>query len=144
MGDRTFIDTSVFVYAEDDDEPAKQAVARQQIRELAAEERAVISTQILMEYVAAGRKRLGLSLAQCRQGVLLMCRLDVVLIRSEHMLGALDLAATRSLSHWDALLLQAAASSGCRVLLTEDLQHGQTIEGVTVHDPFLPDPSAAR
>jgi predicted nucleic acid-binding protein len=138
---RTFIDANIFVYAEDDDEPAKQAVARQQIRQLAAEERGVISTQILMEYVAAGRKRLGFSLLQCRQGVLLMCRFEVVLIRSEHVLGALDLATTYSLSHWDALLLRAAASSDCRVLLTEDLQHGQTIEGVTVHNPFGPGPS---
>lgn len=136
MEDRTFIDTNVFVYAEDDDEPARQAVARREIRQLATDARGVVSTQVLMEYVAAARKRLGLSLAQCRQGVLLISRFDVALIRPEHVLGALDLATTHSLSHWDALLLTVAASSGCRILLTEDLQHGQTIDGVTIHNPF--------
>lgn len=136
MDDRTFIDTNVFVYAEDDDAPAKQEVARREIRQLAAEERGVVSTQVLMEYVAAARKRLGLSLAQCRQGVLLIGRFDMALIRTEHVLGALDLAATHSLSHWDALVLKMAASSGCRILLTEDLQHGQTIDGVTIRNPF--------
>jgi predicted nucleic acid-binding protein len=33
--------------------------------------------------------------------------------------------------------VKAASSSGCRILLTEDLQHRQTIDGVTVHNPFL-------
>jgi predicted nucleic acid-binding protein len=137
VDDRTFIDSNVFVYAEDDDEPTKQTTARHMIRQLARGERAVISTQVLMEYVAACRRRLGLSLAQCREGVLLLCRLDVVVIRPEHVLGALDLAITHSLSHWDALIVKAASSSGCRILLTEDLQHGRTIDGVTVHNPFL-------
>lgn len=136
MEDRTFIDTNVFIYAEDDDSPAKQAVARHEIRQLAADERGVVSTQVLVEYVAAARKRLGLTLTQCRQGVLLIGRFDVALIRPEHVLGALDLAAAHSLSHWDALLLKVAASSGCRTLLTEDLQHGQTIDGVTIRNPF--------
>lgn len=91
---------------------------------------------MLKEYVAAARKRLGLSLAQCRQGALLISRFDVALIRPEHVLGALDLASTYSLSHWDALVLKVAASSGCRTLLTENLQHGQTIDGVTIRNPF--------
>lgn len=136
MDDRTFIDTNVFIYAEDDDEPAKQAAARSEVRRLAADGRGVVSTQVLMEYVAAARKRLGFSLAQCRQGVLLIGRFDVALIRPEHVLGALDLATTHALSHWDGLILKVAASSGCRTLLTEDLQHGQTIEGVTIRNPF--------
>lgn len=136
MDERTFIDTNVFVYAEDDDAAAKQQVARREIRQLATEERGVVSTQVLMEYAAAARKRLGFSLAQCRQGVLLIARFDMTLIRAEHVLGALDLATTYSLSHRDALVLKMAASSGCRTLLTEDLQHGQTIDGVTIRNPF--------
>lgn len=137
MNGRTFIDTNVFVYAEDDDSPAKQAVARERIRELATAERGVISTQVLMEYVAAARKRLGLSPVQCRQTVLLMSKFEVALVRPEHVLGALDLTATHSLSHWDALVVRVAASTGCQILLTEDLQHGQTIDGVTIHNPFV-------
>lgn len=137
MDDRTFIDTNVFIYAEDDDAPDKRDLARRAIRQLAADGRGVVSTQVLMEYVAAARRRLGLSLAQCRQGALLISRLDVALIKPEHVLGALDLAATYSLSHWDALVVKMASSSGCRTLLTEDLQHGQTIDGVTVRNPFV-------
>jgi predicted nucleic acid-binding protein len=136
MTGRTFIDTNIFVYAEDADAGAKQAVARDEIRRLARAEQGVISTQVLVEYVAAGRRRLGMSLAQCRQGVLVMCRFDVVLLRPEHVLSALDLASAHSLSHWDALLVKAAVSAGCGVLLTEDLQHGRTVDGLTIHNPF--------
>lgn len=136
MTERAFIDTNVFVYAEDADAPEKRAVAQDVIQRLVAEERAVVSTQVLMEYVAAARRRLDLSLAECRQAVLLMSRLDVVLIKSEHVLGALDLAGTYALSHWDALILKTASVSGCGVLVTEDLQHGQVIEGVRVENPF--------
>jgi predicted nucleic acid-binding protein len=133
---RTFIDSNIFVYAQDDDEPAKRDIARELIRRLARERRGVVSTQVLTEYVAAGRRRLGLSLPQCRQAVLAMCRFEVALIRLELVLDALDLATSHSLSHWDALIVKAAAVSGCRVLLTEDLQHGQAIEGVIVQNPF--------
>lgn len=136
MADRTFIDTNVFVYAEDADVPEKRVVAQQHIRELAKDSRGVISTQVMVEYVAAGKRRLGLTLPECRQGVLLMAQFEVVLIKAEHVLGALDLATVHSLSHWDALVVKTAASSGCSVLLTEDLNHGQHIDGVTIHNPF--------
>ncbi len=39
-------------------------------------------------------------------------------------------------SHWDAQVLAAALQSGCTRLYTEDLQHGQRIEGLIVIDPF--------
>ncbi len=41
-----------------------------------------------------------------------------------------------ALSWWDALIVAAAQSSGCSVLLTEDLQHGQLLDEVRVIDPF--------
>jgi predicted nucleic acid-binding protein len=136
VSERVFVDTNVFVYADDEDEPTKRATAQRLIGELAAEERAVISTQVLSEYVAAARRKLGLSLAACREAVLLMCQLHVVGIRAEHVLGAIDLASLHSLSLWDALIVRAASASGCARLLTEDLSHGQVIDGVRVENPF--------
>jgi predicted nucleic acid-binding protein len=40
------------------------------------------------------------------------------------------------LSFYDALVIAAAADAGCRVLLTEDLQHGRKFGVVTVENPF--------
>ena len=44
-------------------------------------------------------------------------------------------------SFWDGLIVAAARASSCRWLLTEDLQAGQEIDGITVIDPFrtIPD-----
>jgi predicted nucleic acid-binding protein len=46
------------------------------------------------------------------------------------------------LSFWDSLIVAAAKSAGCRYLLTEDLQTGQDLDGVTVVHPFLSDPES--
>jgi predicted nucleic acid-binding protein len=40
------------------------------------------------------------------------------------------------LSFWDSLIVAAAKAASCRWLLTEDLQAGQTLDGVTVVNPF--------
>lgn len=41
-----------------------------------------------------------------------------------------------SLSFWDALIVAAAQAAGCSHLLTEDLSHGQDLDGVRVVSPF--------
>jgi predicted nucleic acid-binding protein len=40
------------------------------------------------------------------------------------------------LTWWDALAVAAAQTLGCTYLLTEDLTHGQMLDGVQVIDPF--------
>ena len=54
------------------------------------------------------------------------------------MLAAADLATDHQLTIWDSVILSAAAESGCRLLLSEDLQEGFTWRGVTVTNPFEP------
>jgi len=43
-----------------------------------------------------------------------------------------------SMSFWDAMLWATARRASCRLLLTEDLHDGQTIDGVTFVNPFAP------
>ena len=50
--------------------------------------------------------------------------------------AAADLSADHGLDIWDAIIFAAAASAGCRLLLSEDLQEGFTWNGVTVVNPF--------
>ena len=37
---------------------------------------------------------------------------------------------------WDAMIVLAAAESGCDVLWTEDLNDGQELRGVQIRNPF--------
>ena len=41
---------------------------------------------------------------------------------------------------WDCLLLASALDLGCGYFLSEDLQDGQIIEGLTIVDPFAHSP----
>jgi len=54
--------------------------------------------------------------------------------------AALDLAVDHRLSIWDAVIFNAAAEAGCRLLLSEDLGEGFTWRGVTVTNPFAAEP----
>ena len=43
-------------------------------------------------------------------------------------------------SWWDAMIVAAALKAGCDTLLSEDLQHGQVIDGgLTLINPFAAD-----
>ena len=44
-------------------------------------------------------------------------------------------------SWWDSLIIAAAKKGGCRYLLTEDMQHRQNIDGLTIIDPFQSEPA---
>ncbi|MFI6500952.1 PIN domain-containing protein [Nonomuraea typhae] len=136
MSGKTFLDTNVFVYADDADNPRKQEIAQRLIAKHAASGTAMLSTQVLMEYVAVARKKLGFSLPECRRSVLVMSHLEVRVITPELVQEALDLASTRSLSHWDALIVRTASAAGCATLISEDLQHGQRLDGLTIENPF--------
>jgi len=41
------------------------------------------------------------------------------------------------LSFWDALIVSAAFAGNASVIATEDLNHGQRIEGILIQNPFV-------
>ena len=55
--------------------------------------------------------------------------------------SAFDLSVNHEFRMWDALVMAVAADNRCRIVLSEDLQHGFTWRGVTIVNPFLPDES---
>jgi predicted nucleic acid-binding protein len=136
MSDRVFVDTNVFVYADDRSARTKRVRARTVLSELIRAKRAVVSTQVMQEYFAAAIKKLGLSPERARIRVERLNRLDVVIIRPELILGAIDLCRLHALSFWDALVVRSAGAAGCGRLLSEDLQDGRTIDGVRIENPF--------
>lgn len=137
MSDRVFIDTNVFVYADDAKATTKRPKARAVLSPLIRSRSAVVSTQVLQEYFNAATRKLGLPAERARWRVEAMSRLEVVVIRPELVLTAIDLHRLHSFSLWDALVIACAAAGNCSRLLSEDMQHGQTIAGVRIENPFL-------
>lgn len=61
----------------------------------------------------------------------------VVPVMPDTIAQALVLAQKYRYSYYDSLILATAFSAGCATLATEDMQHGQIIEGaLTIRNPF--------
>lgn len=140
-GERVFVDTNVLVYVFDDGEPEKQATARARLEDEQATHELVVSTQVLQElYVALTRGREPIATVAIAESAVRAAadgyttvQVDVALV-----LSAIETSRTASISFWDALVVRAAARAGCPRLLSEDMSDGQTIDGVTVVNPFTP------
>ena len=128
----TAIDTNVLIYAQG--AGAKSEAARQVI--LAG---GVISVQVLNEFAAVLRRKFGLewdviadALADVRDVLGPVHPVDV-----ETHSNALNLARSHNFSFYDALIVASALAAGCDRLLTEDLQTGRRIGGLTIVNPFV-------
>jgi predicted nucleic acid-binding protein len=135
----SFFDTNVLIYLYDDDEPEKKARALELFGEEVGSGRAVLSTQVLQEfYVNATRKlRPPLSEERAENRVRDLSRLPLVRTDEDMILAAIARSRASSFSFWDALIVEAALKADADRLLTEDLQHGQTIDGMRIENPFL-------
>ncbi len=74
---------------------------------------AVISTQVLQEFVNVALRKLRLPPALIRERLDFYRRFELVAATPELMTGALDLHVLHKLSFYDALILQAAIVSDC-------------------------------
>ena len=133
---RSFIDTNILVYADSADEPAKQQVAIQLLTQLRLAGLGVISTQVLNEYCNVALNKLKRSHAGLRAQLQFFKQFEVVNVTPEIIEAAVDLHQTRALSYFDALMVAAAQTSGCGVLLSEDMQAGEVVGGVRIWSPF--------
>jgi predicted nucleic acid-binding protein len=133
---RSLLDTNVLVYADAPDAPAKQRRAIDLISSLRAGGQAVLCTQVLQEYVNVALRKMRLPHSFVRQRLDFYGRFEMVPSSVDLITGGLDLHVLHSLSFYDALIVQAAAASGCHRLLSEDMQHGATIAGVLIENPF--------
>ena len=141
MSPRAFLDTNVLLYADDLDAGEKRVRAQALLRDAFAAPGCVLSTQVLQEFFVVSTRKLGIDAAIARQKIELLSRLEVVAVRLDLILGAVDLHRLHGISFWDALIVKSAAAAGCKILLTEDLQHGRLIDGVRIENPFrAPDP----
>ncbi|BDV34645.1 PIN domain-containing protein [Methylocystis iwaonis] len=57
-------------------------------------------------------------------------------VTSEILIAALSIKARYGFSYWDAAIIAAAIAQGCGELYSEDMSHGQVVEGVRIIDPF--------
>jgi len=135
--DRIFIDTNIFVYAklEDEKDKSKQEIATALLLEI--ENPIVISAQVLNEF----------SSVLIRHNVSNELIFDAVQsIANECLVAAITYKTVEqawktrnryNFSYWDSLILASSIENACTTVYTEDMQHGQTIEGILkIVNPF--------
>lgn len=138
MTDRVFIDTNILVYAHDLDAKEKQAIAAKLVTDLWKAHTGVLSTQVLQEFYVTLTRKIPkpLKLINARKILRNYFSWDIVINDIPIIRQASEIEETYKLSFWDALIISAAYSKNCESLFTEDLQHGQAIEGIRILNPF--------
>ncbi len=133
---RIALDTNVLAYAEGINGVERRDAALALIRRV-PQEAVVVPVQVLGDLFNVLVRKGGKSRGEARDALLSWRdTFPVVETSPEVMLAAVDLATDHQFGIWDAIILSAASQSGCRLLLSEDLQEGFTWAGVTVVNPF--------
>ena len=145
MTDLVFVDTNVWVYAVDADEPAKQRLARAALDPGTAD-RLVTSAQVLGEFYVTVTRKFERAIAHdvADRMVERMARLPVVPIDADRVRAAIEGARAWGISYRDALIVASARAAGCTRLLTEDLADGETYGGLRVENPFVDRPRVSE
>jgi predicted nucleic acid-binding protein len=129
---KAFFDTNILVYTTTSDPRQHQAAA-------CLSHGGVASIQVLNEFVHVARRKLRndwpqieIALEQFR--ISLEDILPITLATHD---SAVALARDHGLAFYDALIVASAIEAGCDILYSEDMQHGRSIGGLAIVNPFL-------
>ncbi len=134
-----FLDSNIFVYLFDETAPDKARIAERLVTNGLANGSASISFQVVQEILSVITRKLKIraTLEEAQRF------LDKVLFPLWRIMPSqrlyqrgLEIQARYRYSFYDALIIAAALDAGCHRIYSEDLQHGQQIEGLTIENPF--------
>ncbi len=139
MSAEYFLDTNILIYDIAATDPRKQEIAQRLIERALEEKAGVISFQVVQEClnVTTQKAKRPLSPEQAEgyleQVLAPLCGVfpSIALYRK-----ALSVKLRWRFGFYDSLIVAAAWEAGCRTLFSEDLQHGQDLEGLRILDPF--------
>ncbi len=134
-----FIDTNVLVYAHDISAGIKHTRARHLLQTLWKSKQGCMSIQVLQEFYANITHKVAapLSAAETARVIQALAVWKIHAPAVNDILEAIRVQQYYHLSFWDAMIVWSAARLGCSILWSEDLNHGQTYEGVHVQNPFV-------
>jgi predicted nucleic acid-binding protein len=133
---KVFLDTNILIYSLDQSDIDKKKNSRELIKALTSENLGVISTQVLQEFYVAATTKLGADPLLIKEIVRSLEKIETVTVTTTLIKEAIDCSVLNRISFWDALIVVSAESAKCKLLCTEDLNHGQIIRGVRIENPF--------
>ena len=143
MNDKHFIDTNIFIYSFDTENPEKNDIARRLIADALEKGTGIISYQVIQEFLNVAtqkfKKPLTFKDSQRYLNVVLepLCE---VFSSPELFHKALEIMDQWKYPFYDSLIIAAALQADCAVIYTENMQHGQKIKDLTLKNPFIDSP----
>ena len=139
MSGRYFLDTNIFVYAFDENAPAKAKRAAQLIHRAADTGEGIVSYQVVQEFFHVALRRFSKPMTtwEAEQYLITVFR-PLLAIQSSPAIyvDALRICGNYRLAWYDSLIVAAALEGGCEILYSEDLQDGRQMEGLRIQNPF--------
>lgn len=140
MNDKFFIDTNIFIYQLDTEDPVKSSICDEIVLDGIASSNGCISFQVVQE-------TLNVLLKKSRKTVSIQEASDYFDSTLEPLFNipatpalyqrSLNIIHRYQFSYYDSLIIAAALESGCRLLFSEDFQHQQIIESLKIQNPFV-------
>ncbi len=140
MNGKFFLDTNIIIYSFDIESPTKRARALGLIEEALKSGTGIISYQVIQEFlnVALTKFASPLKLAEAQVFLSMVLRPLCLVTSSIDLFDAALIIKDRyRYGFYDALIIAASIQGGCKLLYSEDLQHLQQVEGVTISNPFF-------
>lgn len=137
-----FFDANIFIYLFDETDPRKRRISENIIAEALIHDTGVISFQVIQETLNVITTKLKVPASTedaLRFLETVLTPLWRVMPSMDLYTSAIAIQSRHRYSFYDALIIAAALNAGCTRLFTEDMQHGQRIEGMTIENPFLPE-----
>ena len=133
-----FLDSNLFIYLLDGSNEQKQQRAMELVQDSLKNGTGCISYQVVQETMNILLRKIGVSTEETHTffNTVLAPLWTVNPTRTFYRRG-LDIQARYQFSFYDSLIVAAALGAGCQTLYSEDLQHNQHIEKLTVTNPFL-------
>ena len=143
MNDKFFMDSNILIYTFDSHAPRKRKQARELIATALKTQKGIISFQVVQEFINVATRKFEIPLTSqeaekyMSQVLTPLCE---VFANMELYIKAVKIMERWQYSFYDSLIIAAALSANCKILYSEDLQHGQRIEStLTIQNPFLVD-----
>ncbi|PRP66106.1 PIN domain-containing protein [Nonlabens agnitus] len=136
MKDKCFVDSNIFIYALSIEDEIKRQAAIDLLQKRTKNYETFISIQIIKEVSNICLRKLNYSVNQVNRIIDLLSKHTVLNVSIDTVKKGLELYDTYSLSFYDSLIISSALESNCKVFFSEDMNHGESIAGLQIINPF--------
>lgn len=131
---KVFLDTNILIYAYSNTETDK----KEKVMGILSDDAVCFSTQVINEFIWVMNRKYKVNMDSLRIITNNLFEMYVVSLVDRATIGqAIDIASRYKYSYWDSLIVSSSIESGCDILYTEDMQHGQVVNnGLRILNPF--------